>query len=191
VTRRSFGLVLIALGLVGLIGSAWAFAAGPGGYRSVPSIWTPLGGVRGGPTCDVPALPGQTVDVVLSDMGGMMGGAAMPGGRMMRIASSPSVIGSGTVSFRVWNAGLIAHELVVMPLLSSGAGTRTVGAAGQVSETGTLGEASSSCGEGAGEGIAPGAASWLSLHLPPGHYELICNLPGHYALGMFSELDVR
>jgi hypothetical protein len=33
--------------------------------------------------------------------------------------------------------------------------------------------------------------SWVTLHLAPGRYELICNLPGHYAAGMFAELDVR
>ncbi len=42
----------------------------------------------------------------------------------------------------------------------------------------------------AGDGIAPGAASWVTLHLDAGRYELICNLPGHYAAGMFTELDV-
>ncbi len=60
-----------------------------------------------------------------------------------------------------------------------------------MSEAGSLGEASRSCGEGAGDGIAPGAASWVTLHLAAGRYELICNLPGHYAMGMFTELDVR
>ena len=40
------------------------------------------------------------------------------------------------------------------------------------------------------DGIAPGAAGWVTLHLDPGRYELICNLPGHYAAGMYAELDV-
>jgi uncharacterized cupredoxin-like copper-binding protein len=26
--------------------------------------------------------------------------------------------------------------------------------------------------------------------LPPGRYELVCNLPGHYAAGMYSQLSV-
>ena len=124
-------------------------------------------------------------------MGGMMDGGMMSGGRMMGLVASPSVAGAGTVSFRVWNAGMMVHELVVLPLHAGGAGTRPVGADRRVSEDGSLGEASSSCGEGPGEGIVPGAASWVSLELAPGRYELICNLPGHYALGMFTELDVR
>lgn len=189
-TSRRLGIVLIAVGLLGMIGTAWAFAARPGS-RSISWAWAPHGEVRGGPTCDVSSFPGQTVEVVLSDMGGMMGGGMMPGGRMMGIAARPSVAGAGTISFRVWNAGMMVHELVVMPLPGGGAGTRPVGADGRVSEDGSLGEASNSCGEGSGEGIAPGAASRVSLELPTGRYELLCNLPGHYAMGMFAELDVR
>lgn len=185
--QRTLGLVLVAFGLVGLVGTAWAFAARSGSYG--PPRWTaygPVAGVRGGATCSPPTLPGQTVDVVLSDVGGMMSGA-----RMMNVAASPSSIPTGDVSFRVWNAGMMVHELVALPLPPGGAGTRPVGSDGRVSEAGTLGEASRTCGEGAGDGIAPGAASWVTLHLDAGRYELICNLPGHYAAGMFTELDVR
>jgi len=125
------------------------------------------------------------VQVVLSDMGGGM----MMGGRMMSVAAGPSTVGSGDVSFSVWNAGTMVHEFVVLPLPPDGVGTRPVGPNGRVSEAGSLGEASRSCGQGAGDGIAPGAASWATLHLAPGRYELICNEPGHYAMGMFTELD--
>jgi len=185
VRQRTLGVVLIAVGLVGVIGTAWALASRPDAYFVAPGAWAPLGGVGGGPTCDPPALPGQTVDVVLSDMGGMMSGS------MMNVAAGPSSLPAGKVSLRVWNAGMMVHELVVPPLPAGGAGTRPVEADGRVSEEGSLGEASSSCGEGPGDGIAPGAASWVSLELAPRRYELICNLPGHYAMGMFTELDVR
>jgi uncharacterized cupredoxin-like copper-binding protein len=191
VRQRTLGAVLIAVGLAGLIGTTWAFAARPGGHGLGLRLWGPFGGVRGGPTCNAPALPGQTVDVILSDMGGMMGRGMMGGGRMMNVAASPSAVAAGDVSFRVWNAGMTVHELVVLPLPSGGVGTRPVGLDGRVSEAGSLGEASKSCGAGAGDGIAPGAVSWVTLHLAPGRYELICNLPGHYAMGMFTELDVR
>jgi uncharacterized cupredoxin-like copper-binding protein len=193
VKRRTLGVVFIAVGLAGLIGTAWPFAGRHGpGLRT----WGPFSGVRGGPSCNAPALPGQTVDVVLSDMGGMMGGGMMGGGmmgggHMMNVAASPSAAAAGEVSFRVRNAGMMVHELVVLPLPPGGAGTRPVGPDGRVSEAGSLGEASKSCGEGAGDGIAPGAESWTTLHLAPGRYELICNLLGHYAMGMFTELDVR
>ena len=110
---------------------------------------------------------------------------------MMNVAVSPSSIPAGEVSFSVWNAGMMVHELVVLPLPPGGAGTRAVGSDGRVSEAGSLGEASKTCGEGAGEGIAPSAASCVTLRLAPGRYDLICNLPGHYTMGMFTELEVR
>ena len=62
---------------------------------------------------------------------------------------------------------------------------------GTVSETGSLGEASATCGAGHGDGIAPGAVSRLTVTLRPGRYELACNLPGHYATGMHTGLEVR
>jgi uncharacterized cupredoxin-like copper-binding protein len=44
------------------------------------------------------------------------------------------------------------------------------------------------------EDIAPGAAERLTLHLEPGHYALICNLPGHYfhdgKPGMLADVTV-
>ncbi len=183
--QRTLGVVLIALGLVGMLGIGWASSSRSDRYLAAPGAWA------GGPTCIPPTLPGQAVDVVLSDMGGMMNGGMMSGARMMNVAASPSSIPAGDVSFRVWNAGIMVHELVVLPLPPNGVGTRTVGSDGRVSEEGNLGEGSRTCGEGAGEGIAPGAAGWVILHLDPGRYELICNLPGHYAAGMFTELDVR
>lgn len=64
------------------------------------------------------------------------------------------------------------------------------GGDGQVDEAGSLGEASVTNGQGAGEGIAPGASSWVTMDLAPGRYEVLCNLPGHYAAGMYSELTV-
>jgi uncharacterized cupredoxin-like copper-binding protein len=60
-----------------------------------------------------------------------------------------------------------------------------------VSERGTLGEASATCAAGEGEGIAPGALGWITLHLSPGRYEPVCKMPGHHAAGIVAELDIR
>jgi uncharacterized cupredoxin-like copper-binding protein len=59
-----------------------------------------------------------------------------------------------------------------------------------VDESNSLAEASRTCGAGAGDGINPGAIGWVTVNLPVGNYELICDRPGHYAAGMFSELTV-
>jgi hypothetical protein len=184
-------VVLIALGLVGMLGIGWAFASRADRYVAAPGAWPPPAALAEAPPAPLQLFPGQTLDVVLSDMGGMMSGGMMSRARMMNVAASPSSIPAGDVSFRVWNAGMMVHELVVLPLPPDGVGTRAVGSDGRLSEAGSLGEAARTCGEGAGDGIVSGAASWVTLHLDPGRYELICNLPGHYAAGMFTELDVR
>jgi uncharacterized cupredoxin-like copper-binding protein len=109
---------------------------------------------------------------------------------VMTVMVSPTQVAAGTVSFRVWNAGTIVHELVIMPMPPGGPGSRPIGTDGRVSEGGSLGEASRSCAAGTGEGIQPGAQGWVTLQLAPGSYELICNLPGHYAMGMYAGLAV-
>jgi hypothetical protein len=111
-------------------------------------------------SCQPPQLPGQVVDVTLSDMN-MMNGGMMQGGGMFGITVSPTQVHAGTVSLRVINSGALQHELVVLPLASGGVGERSVGPDGRVIETGSLGEASATCAAGAGSGIASGAASWV------------------------------
>ena len=143
------------------------------------------------PTCTVPALPGQHVTAMLSDMRGasMMGGGMM-GGRMT-LRAVPQTVSAGTVSLIGLNHGTRTHELVVLPPpVGASAGQRTIGPDNTIDESRSVGEASRSCGSGAGEGIKVGSAGWLTLTLQPGRYELVCNLPGHYAAGMYAELDV-
>ncbi|HUW79196.1 MAG TPA: sulfocyanin-like copper-binding protein [Candidatus Nanopelagicaceae bacterium] len=136
-------------------------------------------------TCTSPNLSGAVVNVALIDMGGMMFSGPM------RLSTDQTTVSSGTVSFLATNYGSRTHELVILPLSNSQiAGDRPVGGDGKIDEAGSLGEASNTCGDGAGEGIAPGASSWVTVTLAPGRYEVLCNLRGHYAAGMYSELTV-
>jgi uncharacterized cupredoxin-like copper-binding protein len=103
----------------------------------------------------------------------------------------PTVVDDGTVSFLAINGGRLTHELIVVPLApGESAGEREIVAGSIVDETGLLGEASKACGEGEGDGVLPDTSSWVTLTLPPGRYELLCNLPGHYAAGMHAEITV-
>ncbi|MGE5225724.1 MAG: sulfocyanin-like copper-binding protein [Planctomycetaceae bacterium] len=180
--------VVVAVVLVVMLVVALLAARGTDG-RYGPMMWNGYRASTATSTssCRAPSLPGRTVDVTLTDM---RGGGMMTGGGMMGIAADPSTVAPGQVSFLVRNAGVMVHELVVLPLPEGGAGSRTVGADGTVNEDGSLGEASATCADGSGEGIAAGSLGWVTLDLPAGRYELICNLPGHYAAGMFAELDV-
>ena len=55
----------------------------------------------------------------------------------------------------------------------------------------TIGEASNTCGPGTGSGIAPRATSRTTVTLDSGRYTLVCNLPGHYSVGMDIQLTVQ
>jgi len=86
----------------------------------------------------------------------------------------------------------VAHPRTRHPPLAAGAsaGHRVPGSDGKVAETGSLGEASASCAAGTGDGVTAGSVGWTTVTLPPGRYELLCNLPNHYADGMWQELIV-
>jgi uncharacterized cupredoxin-like copper-binding protein len=175
-------LATVALAAGSVVAIAVAVSSGqPTATPSVPGQ-TPA-------ACRPASPPGTQVTVVLSDMGTMMNGGMMRGDMMVHV--TPRSVPAGTVGLVALNHGTVTHELIVLPLGSSASpGSRIVGADNRVSETGSLGEASNDCAAGAGEGIAPGDASWVTMALKPGRYEVLCNLPGHYAAGMYAELDV-
>jgi uncharacterized cupredoxin-like copper-binding protein len=86
----------------------------------------------------------------------------------------PQVAG-GTVTFQVANAGQQDHEMVVIK--SDDAPGALPFENGEASEAGSQGEIPE---------VAPGQTQTLTLKLAPGHYVLICNLPGHYKGGMHA-----
>ncbi len=176
-----------------MLGQQSASGRGPGGFGGPMMGPAPSGYHLRGLSCAAPSgLPGTTVYVMLGDMGmtSMMNGDAPLSGHMM-LRAAPVSVPAGEVSFEVANMGWRTHEMVVLPLpVGHSAGQRTPGADGRVDETGSLGEASASCAEGAGEGIDSRAVGWVTLRLPPGTYELVCNLKNHYANGMYETLTV-
>ena len=140
--------------------------------------------------CAAPGLAGTVVNVTATDMGGpMMAGPGRMGG--MRLTGDHATVPHGTVSFLVTNAGRYTHEMVILPLPGTQiAGTRPVGGDGKIDEAGSLGEASATCAEGTGQGILPRSSGWVTVDLPPGRYELVCNFAGHYTAGMYTQLTV-
>ena len=146
-----------------------------------------------GVTCSDPRLAGPIVHVTLSDMNAMMGAGGMMGGglTMVSLRADTHSVRAGQVSFVVHNRGGLVHELLVMSLPADGAGTRAAGNTGKVDETAARGEASRPCGEGSGDGLGSGSTGWVTVNLPPGRYELICNEPWHYTSGMFDVLTAR
>ncbi len=119
----------------------------------------------------------------------MMGGTA-PMGAQMRLHATPATEPAGPTSLVVSNVGWRTHELVFLPLAAAAVGQRVPGSDGKVSQAGSVGEASSSCASGAGTGLTSGSVGWVTVTLAPGRYELLCNLPNHYADGMRQELTI-
>jgi uncharacterized cupredoxin-like copper-binding protein len=75
---------------------------------------------------------------------------------------------AGQVTFDVADRGKAKHEFVVIRTTKK-ADDLLKGK--EADETGAVDEIAD---------IGPGAAKRLTLNLKPGHYALICNLPGHY-----------
>lgn len=206
VGHHRFRLILVCAGAAVILGLASA--------ASVAAIFFGTRFARAPQisACPTPSLAGSVVDVTVTDMGRMMGRGMMgfgadgssaanngyrwqreypwPGMGMMRVFAVPSTVAAGTVSLRVHNNGALIHEVVVLPLgPAQYPGQRAIGGDGKIDEAGSLGEASRSCGADQGDGIDAGAEGWTTVNLPPGRYELACNIAGHYGAGMYAELD--
>jgi uncharacterized cupredoxin-like copper-binding protein len=101
---------------------------------------------------------------------------------------------AGMVTIKLKNTGSIEHELIVIPtdLGSAELPTDENGAAvehGAVVPHGS-GQGKKHTGAHVGTHVPAGAANVVKLKLEPGTYALVCNLPGHYAAGMHSNLTV-
>ena len=96
-----------------------------------------------------------------------------------KLAPSATNVAAGKVRISAANDGKTTHEMIVLrtdkPAASLGSGKR-------VSEAGSVGEISD---------LKAGASASKTFDLSPGHYVVICNLPGHYAAGMRADLTVR
>lgn len=179
-TKR-YARLLIVIGAVGLLtlGTLLAATAVHGNFGQHLTL------VNCGPR----SPRGTEVHVTLADRGGVMMGAG--NAMMVSVDASPNTVPNGTVTFVATNTGALNHELLILPTPTDAIGTRTVGNDGKIDETSSFGEASTSCGRGAGQGISPGTTSWVTLHLVSGNYELVCDEPWHYANGMFTGFLVR
>lgn len=94
------------------------------------------------------------------------------------VAVSEQRAKAGKVTFTVKNAGKTNHEFVV---LRTDKPADQLGSGNRVSESGNVGETGD---------IAAGKTKSVTLDLKPGHYSLVCNLPGHYKLGMHTDFTV-
>ena len=102
-----------------------------------------------------------------------------------RITLTPAPLTHGRLAFVVNNAGSIPHELVVFRT-DAPANRLPLRADGDANEES---EALTSVVD-SGASLAPGETKVFAANLAAGHYVAVCNLPGHYRLGMRLDLTV-
>ena len=95
---------------------------------------------------------------------------------------------TGTKTLQITNKGAVAHELLVFhPDATINPAQLPLDAAGDIEE-----EAAGVNKISDGDNIDPGASQTRQLDLSqPGTYVFVCNLPGHYKLGMWKVVTVR
>lgn len=98
------------------------------------------------------------------------------------VTLTPASIKAGTIKFGIRNSGTLVHEFDLiktdlaadkLPLDAATARAREDGLVKQV------------------KNIGAGAAASVSADLQPGRYLIICNVPGHYQLGMRAAFTVQ
>ncbi|MCA0008756.1 MULTISPECIES: plastocyanin/azurin family copper-binding protein [unclassified Mesorhizobium] len=139
------------------------------------------------------ARTAELVQVSLSDKGAstempMALAYATPGRDLskatMGIKASPGAVKAGEVTFKVKNDSKdTVHEMIVMYLADPGKPLPYVEAENRVDEdkAGDKGEVSE---------LDPGKSGTLTVDLKAGKYLLICNVPGHFGAGMWTEFTV-
>ena len=119
---------------------------------------------------------------------GMMGpgmmGPGMMGMGMMTVRTDRSSIKTGIVHFEITNwSRSVVHEMLVVAVDNPNAALPYNYPEAKVAENQVkaLGEVSD---------LQPNATGTIDLDLPSGWYLLLCNVPGHYAAGMATQIQV-
>jgi uncharacterized cupredoxin-like copper-binding protein len=102
------------------------------------------------------------------------------------ISAVPATAPAGEVTLKITNNGGTLHEVEVFTL-PDGVDAATIPVESLIAQTESVGmEVIDEV-----EGIVPNGTPSLKVNLAAGRYALICNLPGHYALGMHTTLTVQ
>jgi uncharacterized cupredoxin-like copper-binding protein len=108
----------------------------------------------------------------------------------MFIDLSQSTAPEGKVSFIVTNDGEQGHELVVLATDTPAADFPITGFDGEPNRFDEDAEGLTNVGETGDPAMEPGTSLMLTIDMAPGHYAAVCNLQGHYAMGMHQDFWV-
>jgi uncharacterized cupredoxin-like copper-binding protein len=98
------------------------------------------------------------------------------------IALNTPTVKAGVVKFGIRNLGTMVHEFDLIKTDLAPEKLPIDTAAGKAKEDGLVKQMIN---------IARGRATTATADLAPGHYVIICNVTGHYQLGMRAELTVQ
>lgn len=103
------------------------------------------------------------------------------------ITQTSTMVPAGAVTFSVTNAGTTPHEFVVLS-------TNTLAVDFPIGsfegETNRIDEDKVGTNVGETGDMQPRTTKSITIDLKPGHYAFVCNLPGHYGLGMHVDFTV-
>jgi uncharacterized cupredoxin-like copper-binding protein len=164
------------LTVVAVLGLGAAVVAGCSSGSSSKSS-KKSGGGGGGVTVSSGAT-GTPVAVDAGDTQGLNG--------PMTMTVAPPSVAAGKVTFTVKNSGTIDHEAVVL---------KTDTAFDQLPITGFQGEPNrvdeaSKVGESGDPPLKPGETRSFTVDLTAGKYAVVCNIAGHYKMGMRAAFTV-
>ena len=118
---------------------------------------------------------------VLGGENRVLGTTVMVDEQEMTVTTSVKRVAPGKVTFIIRNSGSVEHELVVLRYSGSPGSLPVRSFKALEDEEVVIGEA---------EDLGPGKSTRLTLNLRPGRYLLLCNVVGHYQLGMRTSLLV-
>jgi uncharacterized cupredoxin-like copper-binding protein len=104
---------------------------------------------------------------------------------MLDVQADKKEVPAGKVTFEATNnSKAIVHEMIVSPVPTGNKPLPYDSKMNKVDEdaAGHLGEVSE---------LEPGKTGSLTLTLAPGKYVMFCNIPGHYAMGMWTMITVK
>ena len=103
------------------------------------------------------------------------------------VTPNSTTVSGGSVTFTVTNDGTIPHEFVVLETETQAADFPIESFEG---ESERINEDTAGTNVGETGDMEAGTTKTLTIDLAPGHYAFVCNLPGHYGLGMHTDFTV-
>jgi uncharacterized cupredoxin-like copper-binding protein len=170
--------------LIGTIVMLSASACTSGGGGGASGTVAPIPGYSPGAASAVPAVAAVSgkapvvVDASLSE----------PDATHMAISLSQSVVPEGNVNFLVSNDGAKLHEFVVLSTKTAADALPIVSFEGQANRINEDATGVTNVGETGN--VPAGTKKLLTINMPVGHYAIVCNLPGHYKMGMHEDFWV-